>query len=72
MCNAVEALKSLILPDAMAMAVQVACILQDRNSRQSLLAFRGDEAQILVDLFHAVCPFLCCLSMTHFKILAIG
>jgi len=53
-CNVLDTLKPLILLDAMTMAVQVACILQDRSSRQSLLAFRGDEAQVLVDLLHAL------------------
>jgi hypothetical protein len=54
-CNFVDALDSLLLPDAMCMAARVANIIQHQSTRRSLFALRGKDAQIFIDLLHAVC-----------------
>jgi hypothetical protein len=47
-------LKSLLLRDLTAMAVQVACVIQDQNSQKALLDLQKNSVQAFLDLLHAV------------------
>lgn len=51
----------------MAVGIRAASILQDEVNRSFLMGRRGDDAQVLIDLFHAVrhVSMLTDLNYTH-------
>jgi hypothetical protein len=53
-CNTADALKSLLPQDIMAIGARTASVLEDNRSRTLLMSMRGKEAQVLVNLLHAV------------------
>jgi hypothetical protein len=48
-------LRSFLPQDVVAIGMRAASILQDEVNRNNLMSRRGDDAQVLIDLFHAVC-----------------
>lgn len=53
-CDTRKELEILLPLDLEAVGAQASCVLQNRDSRNSLFSSRGSDAQALVDLLHAV------------------